>query len=76
MAVLADIQDGVLQEDVCCSSAARGLSFLGRPLLRGGSLGSRGSAAHARLSRACVATANAQERLSVGFKSSATRRLL
>lgn len=32
MAVLADIQDGVLQEDVCCSSAARGLSFLGRPL--------------------------------------------
>ncbi len=67
--LLLDLDDGVLGSD---PSAANGLSFLGRPLLRGGSFGSRGSAAAARLSRVFLATAVAQDSLSVTFKSSAT----
>ena len=66
--LLVDLEDGVLGGD---PSAASGLSFLGRPLLRGGSLGSRGCAARARLNCVCAATAKAQDSLSAGFKSSA-----
>ena len=67
--VLVDLSDGVVGGD---SSAAGGLSFLGRPLLRGGSLGSRGSAARVRFTRASFSATATQQSLSVGLKGVST----